>query len=150
MAKTKTATSPVGAALHAVLVDTYALAVKTHAAHWNVTGSGFFQLHEAFGVQYAALFEAADLVAERIRALDTPAPTGIAALTAATRIADIAGSDGIALAKTLAADHRAISAACAKAVPIAQGAHDEASADLLIGRIEEHDKTAWMLESVSR
>ena len=43
-------------------------------------------------------------------------------------------SDGIALAKALAADHRTLSAACAKAVSVAQKASDEASADLQIGR----------------
>lgn len=150
MAKTKTATSPVVAALHGVLADTYALAVKTHAAHWNVTGPAFFQLHEAFATQYEALFEAADEVAERIRALGAIAPAGLAALAGATGVTDTQGSDGIALAKALGADHRALSAACAKAVVEAQEADDEASADLLIGRIEAHDKTAWMLEAVSR
>jgi starvation-inducible DNA-binding protein len=41
-----------------------------------------------------------------------------------------------------------LSKACAKAVKIAQDAGDEATADLLIGRVEAHDKTAWMLDSV--
>jgi starvation-inducible DNA-binding protein len=149
MAKIRNATSSVATALHGVLVDTYALAVKTHSAHWNVTGSGFFQLHAAFMTQYEALFEAADLLAERIRALSLSAPSGMSAFAKATSLADNANNDGLNLAKTLAADHRTISAACAKAVSIAQDAHDEASADLLIGRIEEHDKTAWMLESAA-
>lgn len=142
--------SPITAALHAVLADTYALAVKTHGAHWNVTGPVFFQLHDAFAAQYDALFIAADDVAERIRALGTTAPAGIAGLARATSIADSQNNDGIALAKALAVDHRTLSAACAKAVAVAQKAGDEASADLLIGRIEAHDKTAWMLESVAR
>jgi len=68
----------------------------------------------------------------------------------ATSIADSQSNDGIALAKALAADHRTLSAACAKAVSVAQKASDEASADLLIGRIEAHDKTAWMLEAVAK
>jgi starvation-inducible DNA-binding protein len=38
-------------ALTVILADTYALAVKTHGAHWNVTGPGFFALHRAFGEQ---------------------------------------------------------------------------------------------------
>jgi len=150
MAKTSAATSPVTAALHGVLADTYALAVKTHGAHWNVTGPVFFQLHDAFAAQYDALFIAADDVAERIRALGAVAPAGIAGLAGATSIADSHSSDGIALAKALAADHRTLSAACAKAVGVAQKASDEASADLLIGRIEAHDKTAWMLEAVAK
>lgn len=135
------------ASLTAVLADTYALAVKTHAAHWNVTGGGFFQLHEAFGGQYEALFEAADELAERIRALGSPAPAGLAAIAKAAAVADIDGTDGRELAKALRDDHRALAKACAKAARTAADEGDEGTADLLIGRGQEHDKTAWMLDA---
>lgn len=133
--------------LTSILADTYALAVKTHSAHWNVTGAQFFSLHDAFGSQYEALLDVADDIAERIRALGGKAPRGILALAKAASIEDTADSDGLALAKALRNDHRALSKACAKAVKIAQDAGDEATADLLIGRVEAHDKTAWMLDS---
>lgn len=130
-----------------ILADTYALAVKSYAAHWNLTGAQFFTLHEAFGSQYEALTEAADELAERLRALGAKAPTGILALAKATSITDITSTDGLALAKALHADHVALSKALAKAVTIAQNDDDEATADLLIGRIADHDKTAWMLKA---
>lgn len=140
--------STVVKALNHVLADTYALAVKTHGAHWNVTGSGFFQLHAAFGEQYDALFEAADNLAERIRALGETAPAGISTLAKLASIDDL-GSDhgGHALAKALRDDHRALSKSCSKALGIADKAGDEATVDMLVGRIEAHDKTAWMLEA---
>lgn len=138
--------SSVVKALSGVLADTYALAVKTHGAHWNVTGSDFFQLHAAFGAQYEALFEAADDLAERIRALDAVAPAGIRALGKLASISDAAeGDDGRTQAKALRDDHRALSKTCAKAREVAEKEGDEATVDMLIGRIEEHDKTAWML-----
>ena len=130
-----------------ILSDTYALAVKSHAAHWNLTGAQFFALHEAFGSQYEALLAAADELAERLRALGAKAPSGIQALTKATSITDITSTDGLVIAKALHADHVALSKLLAKAVVVAQGEHDEATADLLIGRIAEHDKTAWMLKA---
>ena len=130
-----------------ILSDTYALAVKSHAAHWNLTGAHFFALHEAFGSQYEALTAAADELAERLRALGAKAPSGIQALTKATSITDITSSDGVALAKALHADHVALSKLLAKAVVVAQSEHDEATTDLLIGRIAEHDKTALMLKA---
>ena len=133
--------------LTAVLRDTYALGVKTHAAHWNVTGSGFFELHEQFGSQYEALLEAADELAERIRALGASAPAGIKDLAKGSRISDTTETTGKALVTELRNDHRSLSKACAAAVAIAQKADDEATADLLIGRIAEHDKTAWMLDA---
>ena len=57
------------------------------------------------------------------------------------------GGDGRDLAKSLRDDHRAIAKACGKAVAVAQEAGDEGTADLLIGRSQEHDKTAWMLDA---
>lgn len=142
--------APVATALNAILADTYALAVKTHGAHWNVTGDLFFSLHAAFGDQYEALFEAADDLAERLRALGAKAPAGLRALYAGATIKDAEVEDGTTLAKALRDDHRALSKACAKAVAVAQEADDEATADLLIGRIEAHDKTAWMLDATVR
>ena len=130
-----------------ILADTYALAVKTHAAHWNVTGAQFFTLHDVFGTQYEALLAAADELAERLRALGAKALSGIQTLAKATSITDITSTDGLALAKALYADHIALSKLLAKAVVDAQSEHDEATADLLIGRIAEHDKTAWMLKA---
>lgn len=130
-----------------ILADTYALAAKTHAAHWNVRGEGFFQLHAAFGEQYEALFEAADELAERIRALGAPAPAGLQALAARARIADAAGDGGRQLAQALRDDHRALSRECLAAARAAQEAGDEGTADLLIGRSQAHDKTAWMLDA---
>jgi starvation-inducible DNA-binding protein len=133
-------------ALAGVLANTYALAIKTHGAHWNVTGDGFFQLHNAFSEQYEALFEAADGLAERIRALGQAAPAGIRTLGKLASISDAAdGNDGRTLAGSLRDDHQALSKACAKARAIAEQADDEATVDLLVGRMEEHDKTAWML-----
>ena len=141
--------SSIADALTGVLAQTYALAVKTHAAHWNVTGPHFFHLHEAFGTQYEALFAAADDLAERVRAIGAKAPGGIGDLAKRSGLAPLADSDGIVIAKALAADHRALSRICASVARAAGAAGDEASADLLIGRIEAHDKTAWMLESTA-
>ncbi len=141
-------TSPVIKSLTAVLANTYALAVKTHAAHWNVTGTGFFQLHDAFAGQYGALFEAADELAERIRALKSTAPLGIKDLGQMATVSDLSTAhDGVTLANILRDDHRLASKGCEAARAVAEENGDEATVDMLIARIEEHDKTAWMLEA---
>jgi hypothetical protein len=62
--------------LKSFLGDTYALMIKTHFFHWNVTGPEFPVLHALFEKQYTDLFEAADVVAERVRALDDHPPGG--------------------------------------------------------------------------
>ena len=55
--------------LASALADTYTLMLKTQNYHWNVTGYRFQPLHSMFEEQYENLFEAVDLLAERIRAL---------------------------------------------------------------------------------
>jgi starvation-inducible DNA-binding protein len=140
--------SKVTTALQTVLANTYALAIKTHAAHWNVSGNGFFQLHDAFGQQYDALFEAADDLAERIRALNEKAPAGMNALSKATTLGDLSGDySGISIATTLRDDHRSAAKSCESARAIAAEAGDDVTADMLIERIDAHDKTAWMLDA---
>ena len=57
-----------------LLADTYTLYLKTHQFHWNVTGPMFRTLHLMFEEQYNELALAVDLIAERIRALGSPAP----------------------------------------------------------------------------
>ncbi len=133
--------------LRQILADTYALAVKTHAAHWNVTGPHFFHLHEAFGGQYLALFTAADDVAERLRALDEKSPFGIHDLAKATGMKDISTTDGLALVKDLHAGHVLVAALLVKGIAAAQIEGDDGTADLLTARKEDHDKTAWMLKA---
>jgi starvation-inducible DNA-binding protein len=140
---------PVVDQLNQVLATTYGLAVKTHAAHWNVTGPQFFSLHAAFSEQYEALLEAADAVAERLRMLGAAAPMGIEAMAQRSGIKDLADHDGVAIAAALSADHRALSKVVSAAIKIAQEHADEATADLLIGRVEAHDKAAWMLAAVT-
>src|SRR5436305_2591158 len=64
----------IAAGLSRLLADTYTLYLKTHNFHWNVTGPMFQTLHLMFEGQYNELALAVDLVAERIRALASPAP----------------------------------------------------------------------------
>lgn len=59
----------VASELSKVLADSYTLYMMTHNFHWNVTGPMFNTLHTMFMDQYTELWQALDLIAERIRAL---------------------------------------------------------------------------------
>jgi starvation-inducible DNA-binding protein len=135
-------------ALNLVLADTYALMALTHLAHWNVEGSGFFSLHKAFEDQYEELFEAVDEVAERVRALEHYTIGGLA------RLARTAGLDEFSapqsqkdfVAGLVVAHEKALDdAACAR--DLANEFGDLESQDLMIKRIQSHQKTVWMLKS---
>ena len=60
--------------LSRLLADTYTLYLKTHNFHWNVEGPMFQTLHVMFMGQYTEMWNALDLIAERIRALGQYAP----------------------------------------------------------------------------
>jgi starvation-inducible DNA-binding protein len=134
-------------AVTAIMADTYLLVVKTHGAHWNVRGSGFFELHAAFEAQYRDLFVAADDLAERVRALGQDVPASMTQMIALSKIGEVEQTDGISLVRALRDDHRYISKRCSEAIPLAEAARDTATADLLIKRAQQHDKTAWMLSA---
>ena len=59
-------------ALRVLLGDTYALYVKTHGYHWNVTGPRFNSLHNMFMTQYTELWTALDEIAAAEAATRSP------------------------------------------------------------------------------
>lgn len=135
-------------ALRLVVADTYALIGQTHICHWNVRGPSFFSLHAAFELQYTELFMAVDVVAERIRALGALAPGGLSNLAGMAGIDEI-GEDASAqdMVHHLVMANEKLLADLASARNLAGEAGDSESEDLMIGRIQVHEKTVWMLKS---
>lgn len=135
-------------ALRLVVADTYALIGQTHICHWNVRGPSFFSLHTAFELQYTELFTAVDEIAERIRALGALAPGGLSNLAGMADIDEIeedASAEDMVHHLILA--HEKLLADLAAARELAGEAGDSESEDLMIGRIQLHEKTVWMLKS---
>jgi starvation-inducible DNA-binding protein len=140
--------SEVAAALSKLLGETYALYVKTQGFHWNVTGPQFPHLHEMFGTQYEELADVLDEVAERIRALGHLAPGSFSQLARLTTIKEeTAAPKAEVMIEQLLEGHEVCSKAARAVQKKAADAGDEATADLAIGRMESHDKAAWMLRS---
>jgi starvation-inducible DNA-binding protein len=137
--------------LSKLLADTYSLYLKTHNFHWNVTGPQFNSLHAMFEVQYNALWLAADEVAERIRILDVFAP---GSYTQFGKLTSIKEETGVPEWKDMVAqlvDGHEIAAATARdTIKGAEAVGDEGTADMVTGRLKDHEKTAWMLRSLLR
>ena len=131
-----------------LLADTYVLYSKTHSFHWNVTGPNFPQLLALFGAQYNELWTTLDELAERIRALGVLAPASAKAMAAAASIKEAEGAPAAnAMVRELLAGHEAAIKTARPIVELAQGGGDEGTADLVIGRIQAHEKAAWMLRA---
>lgn len=135
-------------ALKVLLGETYALYVKTHGYHWNVTGPRFNSLHALFETQYRELWEALDVIAERIRALGHFAPGSTDEMLAeATIKPDNAIPDADAMIANLARGHEAVSRAAKRGIEIAGEAGDAVTEDLMTQRADIAEKTAWMLRA---
>lgn len=142
----------VAVALNTTLADTYALYMKTHAYHWNVTGPQFHTLHVMFEEQYREIWAALDEIAERVRALGVFAPTSGKALSELTAIenADDSPPSASTMVERLLKDHETLIRRAREGLSTAEEAGDAASADLLTVRIQTHEKTAWMLRAMTQ
>jgi starvation-inducible DNA-binding protein len=137
--------------LSRVLADTFILYFKTHTCHWNVTGPHFKALHDMFMEQYTELWDATDELAERIRAIDSFAPVSMAQLQDTATLKEMTAlPDALEMVAALADDNRAIVESIYPALRAAEEAGDEATTDMLIARVQIHEKTAWMLESIAK
>lgn len=135
-------------ALRQVVADTYALIGQTHICHWNVRGPSFFSLHAAFEAQYNELFIAVDEIAERIRAKGALAPGGLGNLAKMAGIPEI-NEDASAkeMVSHLVSANEKLLADLKTARDCAGDEGDSESEDLMIARMQVHEKTLWMLKS---
>lgn len=135
--------------LSRLLADSYTLYLKTHNYHWNVTGPLFSTLHTMFEEQYTELATAVDEIAERIRALGHPAPGSYKAFAALTSIDEEEGVPAAEdMIRQLVAGQETLVKTAREIFPLADGANDEPTADLLTQRMQLHEKNAWMLRAM--
>jgi len=134
--------------LRQVVADSYALLGQTHLCHWNVEGPSFFALHAAFEEQYTELFQAIDEIAERIRALGAYAPGGLGSLAKIAGFKEIPEGAGAAVMVESLVEQNSILIDHAALVRDQAGENnDKETEDLMIARIQVHEKTSWMLRS---
>lgn len=139
---------PIVDGLSHLLADTYTLYLKSQNFHWHVTGPYFHSFHNMFEEQYTQLALANDLIAERIRALNHVAPATFAEFLKLATVKENHGTlSANDMVKILLQDHEIIIKNAKHLIAAALENKDDETADLVIGRVEEHEKTAWMLRS---
>jgi len=135
--------------LSRLLADTYVLYLKTHSFHWNVEGPMFQTLHQMFMDQYTEAWNAIDPVAERIRALGHYAPGSYKQYV---KLATVKESEGVPKAEQMVRElidgQEAVARTARSVLPLADGANDQPTLDLLTQRLNIHEKNAWMLRSL--
>ncbi len=136
-------------ALTEILAANYRLLIKTHVYHWNVVGPLFKPLHELTEAQYGALFEAADIIAERIRALGHLAPAKIStAAQFSPKSGDVGHLAAEDIVHDLIADHEEVVRTMRDTAEKAGDAKDKVTEDMLTQRLTFHEKALWMLRAI--
>lgn len=135
--------------LSKLLADSYLLYLKTQNYHWNVTGKMFQPLHLLFEEQYKELAESVDVIAERIRALGEFAPASFASFSKLTSIKEETSiPTAEEMIQSLVQGNEAVVTTAREMMGQAEDAEDDVTADLLIERMQVHEKNAWMLRSM--
>jgi starvation-inducible DNA-binding protein len=136
--------------LSALLADEYVLYTKTRNYHWNVVGPQFNDLHKLFQVQYEALDDVVDDVAERATTLGGHAIGTLAEFVKSTRLKEHPGRypDAREMVTSLLEDHEAIVRTLRQDLETAAEPHrDMGTHDFLTGLMARHEKMAWMLRA---
>ena len=132
--------------LNNALANEAILSQKIRSAHWNVSGSGFFELHILFDSQYKQLNEISDEIAERSRMLGGIAMGSLQEFINFSRIEEQPGS--VPKIMILLADHEAtIRFLREDARKCDEEYEDEGTFELLVSVMRLHEKMAWMLRS---
>lgn len=131
------------------LADTYLLYLKTQNYHWNVTGRMFHSLHTLFEEQYKELASSIDEIAERIRALGEFSPGSFSKFAKLTSIKE---EDSIPAAEEMISNlieaNESVLATAKETLQKAEQCSDDGTVDLMVERLQAHEKNAWMLRSL--
>ena len=133
-----------------LLADEHILYLKTRNAHWNVEGPDFQTIHVYFESLYNELQIVIDDVAEKIRQKDVYAPATMTEYLQLAHLSEARKSDkkdSLSFIADLLHDHEVIIDFLAESVVEIEAFQDISTSDFLVGLIEQHQKTAWMLRS---
>lgn len=134
--------------LSKLLADSYVLLLKTQNIHWNIEGSKFRSIHLMTEEHYNNLFDAVDVIAERIRMIGEKAPATFAEFSKLASFDEKVETDNQnEMLESLLASHEALRADVVSGLKRLEDSNDFGTIDVLNSRLAFHDKIIWMLKS---
>jgi len=132
--------------LNNTLADEAMLTQKTRNAHWNGSGTDFFELHILLKSQYEQLNDISNEIAERVRMLGDIAIGSFQEFIHRSRVEEV--SEIVPDILRLLADHEIfIRLLREDARKCTEEYEDAGTFDLLVSVMRLHEKMAWMLRS---
>ncbi len=137
--------------LRTILGTNFGLYFKSHSYHWNIEGPDFVQYHTFLGDFYTQIWGNTDLIAEKIRMLGAYAPVS---LTRIHEFSDVEEDSGIPDArmmfKNLADANDRMIVHLKAGIVAADGANEPAIGNFLQDLLDQHQKHAWFLKSITK
>ena len=132
-------------ALKPVLAETVQLYYVTQNVHWNVTGPMFHSVHTLTETNYTALAMTVDEIAERIRSLGEKAPGSLKNYVTTGGVEEVSeNASATDMVAALVKGNETVANRLRPIIGMAGDAGDEATADLLTGKLADYEKAAWM------
>jgi starvation-inducible DNA-binding protein len=134
--------------LHKAQTSLFCLMQKTWVYHWNVIGSDFFQLHEAFSDQYTTMQSELDRLTEHMRYLRMKAISQLSRVVETSEIQDAAPNptDKLMVSQLLS-DNKKIIELLTDVAETAEKTNQYTTSNIAQDLIETHGKYVWMLRS---
>lgn len=134
--------------LHKAQTSLFCLMQKTWAYHWNVVGSDFFELHEAFGEQYTTMQGEIDRLTEHMRYLRVIAISQISRVIETSEIQEAsANPTDRSMVSQLLVDNKKIIDLLLQVIASAEKTKQYTTSNIAQDLIETHGKFVWMLRS---
>jgi starvation-inducible DNA-binding protein len=139
-------------ALNPLVADLFALYVKTKNFHWHLSGTHFRDYHLLFDEHADQIFDAIDLLAERVRRVGGTTIRSIGHIGQLQTIADDNESFVPApdMVKRLMGDNGALARSMRSAHEVCERSRDVATASILETLIDEAERRKWFLFEVTQ
>jgi starvation-inducible DNA-binding protein len=137
--------------LRTLMGDVVTFYFQAQGYHWNVEGQDFSQYHDLFGDIYEDAQGSIDTIAENIRKLDEYSPFTLQSFSEdATFKVDGVKPDPKVMAEALLKSNTSVMVTLNKAFKEAEKEDKQGLLDFLAGRIDMHEKWAWMLRASTK
>ena len=139
--------------LNEILANEAVLMVQTLNYHWNLVGPEFHDYHLLFGGQYTVLFADLDKLAERVRSLGGIALGSMKDMIKVATLKEDAGKTPSPrqMVINLLKQYEELTEQIRDGLVMLDDkkSNDFATVNLLETVLEQHEKTAWMLRSLT-
>jgi len=149
---TKQESQAITEALNPLIADLFALYVKTKNFHWHLAGSHFRDYHLLFDEHADQIFDAIDILAERVRRVGGTTIRSISHIGQLQTISD--DNDNFVpageMVERLLQDNAHLVKTQRAAHTICEQSHDVATASLLETIIDESERRKWFLFEITQ